>query len=114
MQQRLFTCCICDTPIPYHYFGTLPPYSGVMYSSPTYVLLDPEKRDAQVNRLLEHTNDPKKTETLNYVTYVTMGGQCALCERDVCTNCSIYYCARFCSACAHKHKEEFPSELKVK
>ncbi|CAM9361103.1 unnamed protein product, partial [Hapterophycus canaliculatus] len=40
-----------------------------------------------------------------------VGGTCAVCLKDVCAQCSLFYAVRLCGVCAREHKPSLPSEL---
>ena len=111
MDLKYFTCELCKTSVPYHFFEKVAPFAPqIKFNEPTYILADPESRVK-----LHHTRERmEKHGEKEPLLPIPMGGVCALCGVHVCESCSIYYCARFCVRCAHEHKEEFPEELKIK
>uniref|UniRef100_A0A2C9KLZ3 Cysteine-rich DPF motif domain-containing protein 1 n=1 Tax=Biomphalaria glabrata TaxID=6526 RepID=A0A2C9KLZ3_BIOGL len=91
--RRLFSCTTCDFTVDYHYKGRKPPFANcILLHEECYVLKDPFSSSGG---------------------FVTVGGLCSMCNRDVCLSngCSLFYTQRFCTNCSVKHIQEFPHEL---
>ncbi|KAK3743346.1 hypothetical protein RRG08_061282 [Elysia crispata] len=91
--SKRFTCTSCDFVVDYHFKGRQPPFAKcIMLLEDCYIMKDPFSTSGG---------------------FVTVGGSCSLCSKDVClsADCSLFYTQRFCLTCAHRNQQEFPKQI---
>lgn len=89
-------CYCCDLEEHYNYKGNKPPFAKhLSFLEDCYIMKDP-------------FSPPGKGEIL------LLGGDCSVCEKSVCMECSFYYTKRFCKDCALKNIKNFPPKFKNK
>ncbi|KAK0087121.1 hypothetical protein PV325_001730 [Microctonus aethiopoides] len=91
-----FRCEFCSLVEHYHYKGLKPPFArDILFNENCYIMKDPFSL-------------PNKGEVL------ILGGDCSICNKSVCLDCSIFYTKRFCQECVAKNIDNLPSQLKNK
>lgn len=91
-----FRCEFCSLVEHYHYKGLKPPFArDILYNDNCYIMKDPFSL-------------PNRGEVL------ILGGDCSICNKSVCLDCSIFYIKRFCQECVAKNIDNLPSQLKNK
>lgn len=91
-----FICSSCKLMEKFNYKGTKPPFArNILYLEECYVMKDPFSL-------------PGRGEVL------VLGGDCSLCQKAICSACSIFYTKRFCKDCANDNLKNFPPQLQTK
>ncbi|KAJ8672976.1 hypothetical protein QAD02_004237 [Eretmocerus hayati] len=92
----VWKCCHCRLEEHYDYKGNKPPFAKhLSFSEDCYIMKDP-------------------FSSLNRGEILILGGDCSICNRSVCLECSLFYAKRFCKACAFENSRYFPSEVQKK
>ncbi|XP_044013609.1 cysteine-rich DPF motif domain-containing protein 1 [Aphidius gifuensis] len=91
-----FECSSCKLYEKFDYKGTKPPFArNILFLEDCYVMKDPFSL-------------PNRGEVL------VIGGDCSICNKQICSNCSIFYAKRFCNECLTNNVDKFPVQLITK
>lgn len=91
-----FACSFCSLKERFDYKGSNAPFAKQLYYlEDAYVAKDPFSL-------------PNKGEVL------VLGGDCSVCGKAVCLDCSIFYSMRFCRKCAVERTQDFPAPIQTK
>lgn len=92
----ILKCCYCHLEERYDYKGSKSLFAKhLSFTEDCYIMKDP-------------FNPSNRGEIL------VLGADCSICEKSVCTECSLFYINRFCKGCALKNIQHFPQKLKLK
>lgn len=95
-ERETFVCCFCKLSEKYDYKGRQPPFQRhLIYQEDCYIMRDP-------------------FSPLNQKEALILGGDCCLCKKSTCMDCSIFYTKRFCKICALNNIHDLPSQLHKK
>ncbi|EIE21941.1 hypothetical protein COCSUDRAFT_33587 [Coccomyxa subellipsoidea C-169] len=96
---KTFSCCLCGLTAPFESFGrSLGDHSRSSNKSKIILLEDSYLRQ-----------DPFASRSRP----LFLGAHCSLCQKMVCSSCSLFYTRRFCKPCALLHRKAFPPELQL-
>ena len=92
----LFTCKICNLQESYIYYGRTPKFlKSIVFLEDCFVI-------------------PNPFDNTKHQDFIVLGSECSICQRTVCSGCSVFYSKRFCKDCVKAHKNEFPVEVQAK
>ncbi|ESO00108.1 hypothetical protein HELRODRAFT_83641 [Helobdella robusta] len=96
MEKNTFFCFFCKVSVKFDYFGKDPSFfKNINVKEDVYIMRDP------------FTNERN--------SYIILGSHCSSCQKVVCvsTDCSLFYCQRYCLPCSLENFDVFPKEIQV-
>jgi len=96
--QQIFECADCGLREEYHFFGKRPPFcKSIVFVEDSYII-----------------RDPFTLQSGNNANFLLLGGNCSVCTKMTCQECSIFFTKRFCADCSQINCQLLPEELRKK